>query len=167
MRSHQYLIISDHLFQHCTFPFWLRLYILSFVAIVPSLIYTLINGCVFAYLRASTRRLQPQKNSIFTNKTIAQRRKITRRELLLLRQMIFNFTMLIGGWCPIFLVTVIHSVRCVHPSIYHTAVLICQLSVMAVVLNLFKCNPPLTEYLSKQIQTCFSVNPRNAFVDRL
>ena len=142
------------------FPFWLRLYIFSFVAIVPLVIYTLINGSVFAYLRASTRRFQPQRNSIFTNKTIAQRRKITRRELLLLRQMIFNFTMLIGGWSPVFLVTVINSMWFIHPSIYHTAVLICQLSVIAVLLNLFKCNPPLMEYLSKRIQTCCWLNPR-------
>lgn len=71
--------------------------------------------------------------------------------------MIFNFTMLIGGWSPVFLVTVINTIGCVHPLVYHITILICQLSVLAVVLNLFKCNPPLTEYLSEKFQIFCSI----------
>ena len=107
------------------------------VAIVPTFINIVLNVRIFLYVRASTRRVQPQAVSRLANTSNAQQPKITRREISLLRQMIFTFFMFIGGWSPAYFITVINQFIYVHPVLYQSAILLCIISVLSVIINLF------------------------------
>ena len=70
---------------------WMRTYTLIMAVIIPILINSVLNTLIFAYVKASSRRLQSQpiSTTIVTGGT--QSSKISRRDISLLRQMAFTF----------------------------------------------------------------------------
>ena len=87
----------------------MEIYTFIMSVIVPSLINTIVNIRIFAYVRSSSRRVRPQTVTVISNTINPQEPRISRREISLLRQMIFMFSMFVGGWTPIYLTVLIFN----------------------------------------------------------
>jgi hypothetical protein len=125
--------------------------------IVPSLVNIVINLLTLAFVRSSARRVHIDAFSAFTNVTVSgNRKRISRREMALLRQMAMTFVIFIGGWSPIYIVTILGSVGYVHPLIYQTMILVCQIAVLSILFNLIKINRDLREFIVKKLRLCSS-----------
>ena len=126
------------------------------VIIVPSFINIALNVRIFIYARSSARRVQPQTINTLTNVPNIQQAKISRREFSLLVQMIFMFSMFIGGWSPCYFITVINAFIIINPIIYQCSVLLCEISLLSIIINLFMSNRELRQYLLNKIRLCFA-----------
>ncbi|CAF1337804.1 unnamed protein product, partial [Adineta steineri] len=103
----------------------------------------------------SARRIHPQAISALTSDVTAQQPKISRREISLLRQMIFMFLMFIGGWTPVYIVNILDAATDLNFMIVQIAVIFSQICVLGIVINLFIYNHELRQYLSNKIRVCF------------
>jgi hypothetical protein len=135
---------------------WMRIYTCMMAIFVPFLINIIINFRIFLYARSSARRVQPQAIRTVTTRNNNQQPIINRREISLLKQMIFIFTVFIVGWCPVYLVVIIISVIYIDPIIPGLAVLLGELSTLSVTIYLFIYNHELRQYLLNKIQRFFT-----------
>ena len=124
-------------------------------AILPSLINVILNLLIFSYVRSSTRRINPQANIGSVSGINNQQIEISRRDTLLLRQMVFMFTMFIGGWTPVFILNILSQLIDFDFKIVQIAVIFSQLCVLGIVANLFMYNHELKQYLINKIRGCF------------
>jgi hypothetical protein len=126
------------------------------IAIVPILINIVLNILIFRHVRSSARRVQPAQSVITaTTGNINQQQRISGREIALLRQMIFMFTMFIAGWSPTFLLIAIAEFMQVNFIAYECMVVLCEIAVLSLIINLFICNHELRKYLFNKIRVCF------------
>ncbi len=125
------------------------------VVFMPTLINTIVNGRIFLHVRSSVHRIQPTTVTAFTNANNPRKPKISRREISLLRRMIFMFLMFIGGWGPVYLVIIFSYVVYLDPIIFQFTVLLGELTILSIIINLFMCNHELKEYLLNKIKTLF------------
>jgi hypothetical protein len=143
------------LFQYCTLPAWLRIYGYVLTSLVPALINVLPNVLIFSYVHSSTHRIQPHRSSALTATVSVQHPKVNRREIALLKQMTYMFVLLIIGWNPIFIITVINSYTAVHPLFHHLGYLLCQACIMCIILHLLSINRELRQYVFGKIRLCW------------
>ncbi|UJR14415.1 hypothetical protein I4U23_001412 [Adineta vaga] len=132
---------------YCGQPFWLRIYTCVLAVCLPVLINTSLNIIIFAHVRASTRRIQPQ-TSVSNATTGNQNRqpKINRREIALLKQMIFMCTIFIISWTPTFSIVIFVHLGYPYLNIFYCLVVWGEFIIVFIILNLFKCNHELVEY---------------------
>jgi hypothetical protein len=121
-------------------------------AFVPLIINTIFNGLIFKYVRASTRRVQPQNIDINTNSNNNQQPIISRREISLLKQMIFMFCAFIGGWAPACCVIIIEQLVTLNPLYFQCSLKIFEIAMLAITINFFICNHEMKEYLINKIR---------------
>lgn len=107
----------------------------------------ILNGFIFNYVRSSTRRIHPHMTNTNTNDNNAQHPRISRREIALLRQMIFMFMMFFIGWTPIYLIVIITQYIYFHPLIFLYSVVSGEVHLFLININLFYCNHQVKEYL--------------------
>ena len=133
----------------------LAIYTFVLAAILPSLINIILNALIFHYVRSSSRRVHPQTITKTTTSGINnQQTGITRRDISLLRQMIFMFAMFIGGWTPVFILNILQLLTDFDFKIIQIAVIFSQLCVLGIVINLFSYNHELKQYLLDKIRGC-------------
>ena len=116
---------------------------------LPLIINLILNIWIFIYVRRSSLRVQPKNNINH------QQLRISRRDIFLLKQMIFMFTMFIIGWIPIVSVYIIIALIDVEPVIIILTAYLSQLCVLGIIINLFLCNHELREYLMNKIRQWF------------
>ncbi len=123
---------------------------------MPIIINIILNVFIFRLVRSSARRIQPTLAAYtVTNGNINQQQRISGREIALLRQMIFMFTIFIVGWSPNFFVLAIKQIMHVNSMIYDSMVVLCETSALILSINLFVCNHELKKYLCNKIRVCF------------
>jgi len=120
--------------------------------IVPSLINTFVNVLIFVHVRSSSRRVRPQAVPSVTNISNTQEPRISRREISLLRQMIFMFSMFVGGWTPVYLTVLILNFMPFNFMAFHLTVIWAELCTLCIIMNLFLCNHELREYFRNKIR---------------
>jgi hypothetical protein len=125
------------------------------VVFVPTFINIILNIRIFLYVRNSTRRVQPQLPSTSTNGNNIQNARISPREIALLKKMLFTFSMFIGGWSPVYFITVITWQSYAAGIVYQCSILLCITSVLSIIINLFTSNHELRQYLFNKIRRCF------------
>ena len=140
------------LFQYCKLPAWLRIYGYVLTSIVPASINILPNVLIFSYVRSSTNRVQPQGSSSLTATVSVQYSKVNRREIALVKQMTYMFVLLIVGWNPIFIITVVNAYTALSPLLHHLGYLICQACILGIVLHLLSINQELRQYVGGKIR---------------
>ncbi len=133
----------------------MRIYTFTMAAIVPSLINAIVNVCIFTYVRSSSRRVRPQTKTAVTNMINTQEPRISRREISLLRQMIFMFSMFVGGWTPVYLTVLIFYFDAYNLMIFYLATVLAELCLLCITMNLFVCNHELREYSKNKIRQFF------------
>jgi hypothetical protein len=120
--------------------------------VVPLLLNTVFNVLIFKHVRASTRRVHPQTTGTLTNTSINQPPRIGRREISLLKQMIFMFCTFIGGWTPVYVILFLGISY--DPMVFRYLVIICQTAMLAITINFFICNHEIKEFLINKIRRC-------------
>jgi hypothetical protein len=123
--------------------------------IVPSIINTFVNVLIFGHVRSSSRRIRPQAVLSVTNVINTQEPRISRREISLLRQMIFMFSMFVGGWTPVYLTVLIFYFIPFNLMAFQLTTLFAELCVLCITMNLFVCNHELREYSRNKIRQLF------------
>jgi hypothetical protein len=129
-------------------PLWLGIYVLLMIVIIPSLICFILNFIIFKYVRSSTKRVQPSLVVTQNN----QRQYISRRDLHLLRHMIFIFCVFIVGWSPVYVYSLIPNNS--NYLIFLIFQILAQSSVLIGIINLFFYNHKLRRYFFQKIFRC-------------
>jgi len=57
------------------------------------------------------------------------------------------FCAFIGGWTPVYSIVIISEYITVNQLIFHYSVVVGELAVLAIIINLFKCNHEIRQYL--------------------
>jgi len=129
------------------------------IVIIPSLLCIIINGLIFIHVHASSHRVQPQNTTTQTinNNTIHQQSKINRRNIHLLRHMLFMFCMFIGGWGPIHIAAIIMNYININVLIMRILSIIAEISMLCNVVDLFVYNRKLRHYLKNIMLKCFEM----------
>ncbi|CAF0990001.1 unnamed protein product [Adineta steineri] len=110
---------------YCNLPFWMMMYVLIVVEIVPPIVTLVLNLLIFKHAHTSSRRIQAgngitQHNTtsaVITN-AIKELRKASRRDLSLLKHTLVMFGILVIGWVPLYLLIVIDYAGNVSPLVY-------------------------------------------------
>ncbi|CAF4154585.1 unnamed protein product, partial [Rotaria sordida] len=94
---------------YCSNELWMQIYTCMMTTFLPSLINTILNIRIFAYVRSSTRRIQPQVNVIPTNSSNNIQQPI------------------ISRWVPVYLITIIGYFVRIDPIILAGTAILSQL----------------------------------------
>ncbi|CAF1587081.1 unnamed protein product [Adineta ricciae] len=133
------------------------IYLCASVIIVPSFVNAILNIGIFIYIRSHSRRVQTApriiKNTILNNRQQQQQRLslLSRREISLLRHMIFMFIMIIGCWGQGYFLLVIGQFVYIPRIVHECAAILCELAVLALAINLFMCNSDLRQHLFNKL----------------
>jgi hypothetical protein len=115
----------------------------------------IVNAFIFSHVRSSSRRVNPQIISAITNTVNAVQQKISRREISLLQQMIFMFSMFVIGWSPSYITIILSYFISLDPMTLRLAVLFSELCLLGIIMNLFIHNHELRQYLMNNIRRRF------------
>ncbi|CAF0959352.1 unnamed protein product [Adineta ricciae] len=133
----------------CATAEWKRIYTLILVVIVPSLSHVIINSIIVKYVRASSLRVRPETgatqismiNPTNQNQARAQHQtKISRRDVHLLQHMIFMFCIFVGGWMPIYVMTVVMAYTYVDLIVMRILSISAELCLLCDIVDLFVYN---------------------------
>lgn len=101
------------------------------------------------------RRIQPQTITAITIGVHRHQQKISRRDIALLKQMLFMFTMFILGWTPIFLINMIGTVQRIPSLIVTIFVYISDVCLLSLIINLLMCNYEIRRVLFNVVRCRF------------
>ncbi|CAF1353071.1 unnamed protein product [Adineta ricciae] len=146
----------------CLIPPWVLIYLCGWVVVIPSFVNIALNIRIFMYVRSSSRRVQPTHHiTTITNLNNTQQQQqhppswLGRREIFLLRHMIYMFIMFIGGWGPLYFFLFISQLTPIQRIARESAVLLCELSLLTLIINLFICNQELRQHLFNKLRCNF------------
>ncbi|CAF0921719.1 unnamed protein product [Rotaria sordida] len=124
---------------YCSNELWMQIYTCTMATFLPSLINTVLNIKIFAYVRSSSQRIQPQVNVIPTNDSNNIQQPI------------------ISRWVPVYLTTIISYFVHIDLIILTGTAILGQLCILSIIINLFKYNHTLREYLINKIRQCIGL----------
>lgn len=132
------------------------IYTLITAVILPILVNFTLNICILVHVRKSSRRIQPQPISTLTsNITNNQPARISRRDISLLKQMIFMFTIFILGWAPVYIVHIADIINSVDTITLGAVVFLSEICLLSLVINLIMSNYEIRQFLFNKIRRCF------------
>ncbi|UJR19490.1 hypothetical protein I4U23_022619 [Adineta vaga] len=146
------LFISNHEVKRyvvdkvCVYVTWLRFYTLITAVVVPSIMNIIFNVLIFRYVRSSSCRVQPHNNQMMN---------LGRREISLLRQMIFMFITFMGGWSTSYVIVIVSQFMSLNEWIRPAMVVFSELCIVGIILNLFISNHELKNYVFDKIHRVF------------
>ncbi|CAF1140789.1 unnamed protein product [Adineta ricciae] len=126
---------------------WMGCYTLITAVILPSLINTILNIGILICVRRSTRRTHSQESTGTGN-------RITHRDISLIKQMVFTFTMFIVGWTPAYVINTINVVIYVDFSILMMSVYLGAVCLLALIINLFVYNREIRNCVFQRCLCC-------------
>lgn len=134
----------------------MSIYTVIIGVIVPSLISLILNLCIFKHVHSLSRRIQIQRDTHLNSVTMDQyQKRISRRDIYLLRHTIFMFTMFITGWTPIFALVAIDYAGNVIPLVYAILQILAVIASFCSILDLFLYNHELRRYIKQKLLSCF------------
>jgi hypothetical protein len=131
------------------------IYTLVTAVILPLLMNIVLNICIFVYVRKSSNRVRAQDISAVTSGNHNQHPRISRRDISLLKQMIFIFTMFIVGWTPALIINTVNVVIFVDFIILMVSLYLSAVCLLALIINLFIYNHEIRQYVFDSIRRCF------------
>ena len=114
---------------------------------LPSAMNLSINAIIFYRVRSSSRYVNPETIGTRQAPVAHPAMQITRRDLYVLRHMIFMFILLIGGWAPVYTVSCLRLVLTLSTYVFPVSIVIGELCLLSIILNLFAYNKKLRQYL--------------------
>jgi hypothetical protein len=125
----------------------MKIYTLLITTIIPSLICLIINLIIFEYVRSSSQRVQPSSQITRDGFYNSHSQRISRRDRHLLRHIIFMFCIFMGGWSPIFIITIAQPQLLFTSVTISLLILLAELSLFIDIVNLYVYNHELRRYL--------------------
>ncbi|CAF1469787.1 unnamed protein product [Adineta ricciae] len=147
--------ISTKKIGYCHYEPWMGYYTLVTGVVVPLSINITLNVLILIHVRSSTRRVQTRSTDTSAQINNNQQVKITRRDISLMKHMIFMFSMFIIGWTPVLIIYLINIIFGVLNVTIHIAVICSQVCIAGIVVNLFVYNHEMKQYLSNRIRLYF------------
>ena len=106
--------------------------------VIPTVIILGFNMSIFIYTRNSVRRVE--NHDINAGISQQQQFRINRRDISLIKQMIFIFTVFIIGWCPAFVINTITATSRVDDRIQMVCIYLSEICLICLMINLFVFN---------------------------
>lgn len=132
----------------------MAIYTFIMAIIIPALNITIFNVLIFSFVRSSGRRVRPQALSTTSHTNdVNEQPVISRREISLLRQMIFTFLIFLLGWSPAYLTALIRNFISAPSLAGYITSINSQLCTVLTIVNLFLHNHELKQYLKNIIRT--------------
>ena len=125
------------------------------ISLVPASICVTVYVLIFKYVRSSTRRIQPHSQNAQTGGTNMARPKLSRRDIHLLRHMIFIVGLFVIGWGFVNNVGVVNAYRQYDANLTTIAALFSQLSSLSIIIDLFLYNREIHQYLWDRLKARF------------
>lgn len=120
---------------------------LAILIVIPSLICLIDNIIIFKFVRSSSKRIQPS----FSINRVCLQQIISRRDLHLIRHMIFMFCLFIVGWSPVCIHSIVAGVVDYHDTTLLVLALVAEVSLFCCVMNLYLYNHDLRVHLKNQV----------------
>lgn len=145
---------NSFLFQYCAVPQWLLMYTVIIAIFIPVAITLFINVRLFKYVHSSFRRVRPQVTVTATGVSNQRQSIISRRDLSLLKHIVFMFSMFAIGWTPIFSLVAIDYSYSVSPMVYTLLQVLAVVCLFVCVCDLFLCDQDLKRYIKEHVWRC-------------
>lgn len=136
-------------------PTWMLYYALVVTVLIPVAICVTINVTIFLFVKSSSRRVHPIPEESSTNQRNDQPPRLTRRDIHLLRHMIFMFLVYIIGWGPISIIPIISRYMSVSAVISRAVSFLAELSLLCDIIDLYLYSHDLREYFRRKILDVF------------
>ncbi len=106
---------------------------------------------IFTYIRSSFRITPCRSELTRINPNNTRHVQIHRQDIRLLRYMIINFSVFLGGWCPVFILIAIDFGNEIPLVVYIILAILAEASLLFIIINLFLYNQKLRHYLKNKI----------------
>ena len=130
---------------------WMNIYAFVVVVIVPSIICLIINLSIFIYVRSISRRVHHQAPPMPTNENNAinqqQLMALSRRDIHLLKHMIYIFSIFIFGWSPVYGSVIVYQIQPISPYVVTGFTIVAVISSLIFIVHLFLYDPEIREIL--------------------
>ena len=110
---------------------------------IPALVSFVFNTLIFMHVHSSTRRVRCFSEGEQHRSAV----RISRRDLYLLRNMIYMFAVYVGGCGPIFLLIAIDFQGAVTAVVYVILAILAEASLFSIIINLFRYNKKIRTLL--------------------
>ncbi|CAF1338320.1 unnamed protein product [Adineta ricciae] len=122
---------------------WMSIYQIMINVFIPALVSFVFNTLIFMHVHSSTRRVRCFPEGEHHRSAV----RISRRDLYLLRNMIYTFAVYVGGCGPIFLLIAIDFQGTVTAVVYVILAIVAEASLFSIIINLFRCNKKIRTLL--------------------
>jgi hypothetical protein len=124
------------------------------IIIIPILIGLILHIIIFNHVRSSTRRVQPSAQTPENDANNQQQQRTNHRDSQLIRRMIIMFGILVVGWSPLHIYTIIIPDFSITLPLSSCFTLLAQLCLLINIINLYLYNHQLRKYLQNLIFKC-------------
>jgi len=139
-----------------TAPFWLVIYNMFIIFILPSILNAFFNIKIFLKVHSSSRRINAEASMTQIGGGNSNRHSI--RDIRLLKHMLFIFVIYIIGWVPIYILLIVDPNQLAPLWIYMLLRILPALSFLIDIVDLFFYNRELRQYLKEKLWNCFHLN---------
>ncbi|CAM4789098.1 unnamed protein product [Rotaria magnacalcarata] len=139
----------------CDITRWLACYRMAMVVIFPSCVSLIANGIIFNLVHSSSRRILPHREISSTSIINLRRRKLSHRDIYLLKHMIFMLVVYIGGWGPIYIVAVLNNQPYSSSTTQNLLFVLAEISTLCNIADLFLYHRAVRRYLLNKVQQFF------------
>ena len=126
-----------------------------FIIVIPFTIFLIVNILIFINVHSSTRRLQPGVSTVTgSSPTTVAQRKISGRDLHLLRHMVIMLSIFLGGWAPLYVLLSIQNQFLINPILTASFTIWCELALLCDIIDLYLYNHEVRNYLKTIFVRC-------------
>ena len=126
-----------------------------FIIIFPFTIFLIVNVLIFMNVHSSTRRLQPGPWTVTENNpNSVKQKKLSGRDLHLLRHMVIMLTIFLGGWAPLYVLLTVENMFTANPVLVACFTIWCQLALLCDIIDLYLYNHEVRNYLKALVSRC-------------
>ncbi|UJR38845.1 hypothetical protein I4U23_031510 [Adineta vaga] len=132
---------------------WIWPYTLSVIVTIPVIVNIIFNGIIAVFVRSSSRRVH-EVNVVITSATNKNHQQ-HRRDIKLLKHIIFLFIVFILGWGPIYIVLTLRDI--ILPDfLYNVLQILPTFTITIQIIDLFIYNHEVRQYWKERINRCFN-----------
>jgi hypothetical protein len=129
----------------------LRYYVLFIIIVAPVFVCVVVDAIIFRSIRASFRRIQPSGVLTTMHHSTAERSKLSRRDIHLLRHMIVMLTVFVAGWGPIYITSILMNHVSINSRLSRSFALLADISLIFDIIDLFLYSHKLRHYLQRSL----------------
>ena len=127
-----------------------------FIIVIPFTVFLVVNILIFINVRSSTRRIRPGPSTVTENNPVSNgQRKISGRDLHLLRHIVIMLSIFLGGWAPLYVLLAKEDQFLINPILVSCLTIWCELALLCDIIDLYLYNHELRNYLKTFLLRCF------------